>query len=65
MAETAVGQWQRFEVAIENHRPYLNPYLDVALDVRYTAPDDREIRFWGFYDGDHTWRARFMPGSTA
>jgi hypothetical protein len=61
MAATVVGQWERFEVAIESPKTYADPYRDVGLDVCYTAPDGRKIAFWGFYDGDRTWRARFVP----
>ena len=61
MTATAVGQWRRFEATIENEGTYTDPYRDVTLDVCYTAPDGREIAFWGFYDGGGTWRVRFMP----
>jgi len=61
MAAALVGQWERFELRLERQRTYADPYRDVMLDVCYTAPDGREIAFWGFYDGGSTWRARFMP----
>jgi hypothetical protein len=58
---TTVGQWERFECAVENRAAYEDPYADVTLTVRYGRPDGAEIEFWGFYDGGTTWRLRFMP----
>ena len=56
-----IGQWARFEVSVTSNREYANPYRDVRLDVTYTRPDGRQIAFWGFHDGDATWKLRFMP----
>lgn len=56
-----VPQWGRFETAVRNDRHYSDPYTDVTLAVTYTKPDGDTVTFWGFYDGDHTWRLRFMP----
>ena len=62
-AETAekVGRWGVFEKAVGNGKDYANPFEDVTLDVVYTKPEGSTVRFWGFCDGDHTWRMRFMP----
>jgi hypothetical protein len=56
-----VGQWKRFECAIENRTVYADPYADVDLEVGYRRPDGTEMAFWGFYDGGTTWRLRHMP----
>jgi hypothetical protein len=56
-----VDRWGRFEVALNNARSYANRYTDVSLDVTYTRPDGSTVSFWGFYDGDATWKIRFMP----
>jgi len=56
-----VGQWDCFEVSVNNAKDYPNPYGDVALKVTYRSPDGRDIEFWGFYDGGRTWKIRFMP----
>jgi hypothetical protein len=56
-----VQQRGRFEAAIVNPRTYANPYEDAALNVIYHGPDGRVVRFWGFHDGNGTWRIRFMP----
>jgi hypothetical protein len=59
-----VGQWGRLEVSLVNTRNYSDPYKDVQLKVVYTMPGGKEVSFWGFYDGGHTWRFRFMPQVT-
>ena len=53
--------WGRFEASINNTKRYLNPYTDVTLNVTYTKPDGSSVNFWGFYDGETTWKIRFMP----
>ena len=60
-ASEPVGQWERFEATIRNDRPYRDPFRDVTVAATYTRPDGSVQQFWGFYDGDHTWRIRFMP----
>jgi hypothetical protein len=61
MEPKRVGQWERFETSVVNDRVYVDPYADVTLQVTYHRPDGSVVRFWGFYDGDDTWKARFMP----
>jgi len=53
--------WGRFEAVVTNQRTYADPYVDVALDVRWTAPDGRSIEASGFHDGGETWRVRWSP----
>ena len=60
-AAQEVGLWERFEADVPNTAAYADPYADVRLDVTYTRPDSSTVDFWGFYDGDSTWRVRFMP----
>jgi hypothetical protein len=60
----AVPLWGRFDRAVPNGKAYSNPYEDVRLNVTYTRPDGRKVKFWGFYDGGRTWRLRFMPDKT-
>ncbi len=57
----SVGQWARFEAAVENTTRYANPGADVELRVTYTKPNGSTVDFWGFHDGDTTWKIRFMP----
>lgn len=56
-----VGIWDRFETSLTNTRTYGDPYRDVTLNVTYTRPCGRTVKFWGFYDGGTTWKIRFMP----
>jgi CubicO group peptidase (beta-lactamase class C family) len=60
-ANATVGQWDRFEVSVENATSYHDPYKDVTLNVTYESPNGRSVKFWGFYDGGRTWKVRFMP----
>ena len=58
--KNTVGLWDRFEISITNDKQYPNPYTDVTLNATFTAPDGQTIQSWGFYDGDRTWKLRFM-----
>lgn len=58
---TQVGRNEWFEIAVTNSRDYGDPYIDVDLSAVLTSPAGESIRFWGFYDGDATWRLRWMP----
>ncbi len=57
---TKVGLWDRFETTITPSKNYPSPY-ETPLRVTYTRPDGDTIEFIGFYDGDQTWKIRFMP----
>jgi Protein of unknown function (DUF4038)/Domain of unknown function (DUF5060) len=50
------------EWVVRSSRAYENPFLDVAVDATFTAPDGMRYTMPGFYDGDGTWRVRFRPG---
>ena len=54
-----IAKWDMFEASFAGPSGG-NPYLDVALEgvFRQTA---RTVRVPGFYDGDGTYRIRFMP----
>jgi hypothetical protein len=45
-------------------RNYDNPLLDVVLRVRYTSPNNKTYDCYGFWDGDDTYRIRFMFNET-
>ncbi|MDP9051278.1 MAG: DUF5060 domain-containing protein [Acidobacteriota bacterium] len=57
----SVEQWGMFEVALSGPSTG-NPYKDVTLTAQFTL-EHRSIRVTGFYDGDGTYRVRFMPDS--
>ncbi len=50
------GEWS-FDVRTE----YANPFIDVAVNVKFTAPGGRTYSMPAFYDGAHTWKVRFNP----
>mgnify|MGYP005838888357 CR=1 FL=1 len=56
-----IGIWSRFETEFINLRQYKDPYSKVELRVSCTSPDGSVIDFCGFYDGENTWKIRFMP----
>ena len=53
-----VERWGCHEIELKA-RTASNPF-DVKLSARFTL-GDRTITVSGFYDGDDTWRIRFMP----
>lgn len=70
-----VEQWGVQEIVLRSTRAYANPFTEVTLQARFTAggkdgadgKDGRDgkaakaIVVSGFYDGQQTWRLRFMP----
>ncbi|MFQ6133833.1 MAG: DUF5060 domain-containing protein, partial [Armatimonadota bacterium] len=55
-----VEQWGRFEVSLEQQGDHDNPFLEVSLKCTFERPG-QSVTVDGFYDGDGTWRVRFMP----
>lgn len=56
----SVGKWKRLEVAFEDGSWKGNPF-DVRLDGLFVSPSGRELRQFGFYAGEDTWKIFFMP----
>lgn len=54
-----VTQWDVFEIAL-NGPSTGNPFLEVTLSATFTH-EDFHMKVNGFYDGDSTYRIRFMP----
>src|SRR5262245_4155430 len=54
-----VEQWGLFERTLKGPADG-NPFVDVELAATF-AQGDRTVRVNGFYDGDGTYRVRFMP----
>ncbi len=52
-------QWGLFELPFKGPSTG-NPFKDVHLEATFTQ-DHRTVRVTGFYDGDATYRIRFMP----
>ncbi len=56
-----VEQWDFHELVFSGPSAG-NPFLDVELSARFTLGDaGRSVDVHGFYDGDGTYRLRFMP----
>src|ERR1700722_11831349 len=58
-----VTQWGVQEITLTSQRSYANPFAQVKLQVAFRCGADTTT-IAGFYDGDSTWRARFMPDRT-
>ena len=59
LAAAPVEQWDVFEVALRGPADG-NPFADVTFSARFTQGNvSKEVA--GFYDGDGTYRVRFMP----
>jgi len=54
-----IEQWGIFEVSLTGPSAG-NPYKDVTLTARFTM-GHRSVQVTGFYDGEGTYRVRFMP----
>lgn len=54
-----VEEWDTFEVALTGPSTG-NPFADIRLTARFTL-EHRTVEVSGFYDGQGTYRVRFMP----
>jgi hypothetical protein len=64
-ASPAVHVWEKQEVSFTSTHSWANPYSDVTVWIDLTGPDFRK-RIYGFWDGEHTFRVRFLaptPGN--
>src|SRR5439155_7328950 len=58
-AAAEVEQWGTFELTLRGPAGG-NPFVEVDLSATFTQ-GERKLRVGGFYDGDGTYRVRFMP----
>jgi hypothetical protein len=56
-----VEQWGVFELTLPGPSDG-NPFVDVKLTATFEN-GSKQVKVSGFYDGDGTWRIRFMPDS--
>lgn len=56
-----IPQWRKWETSWSSAVTYENPVQDAALQVTFTSPSGRTHHIDGFWDGEQTWRVRFMP----
>jgi hypothetical protein len=54
-----IEQWGLYEIALKGPSSG-NPFREVALSAQFTH-EHRSVEVKGFYDGDGTYRIRFMP----
>src|SRR5258707_12070066 len=55
-----VDQWGVQEITLRSDGKYENPFKDVQLQGTFSCGDSN-LTVDGFFDGDATWRIRFMP----
>ena len=58
-AQQQVQQWKRFEIVL-GHAAAGNPFTDIQLSAVFSNKDT-SFTVDGFYDGNDTFRIRFMP----
>ncbi len=56
-----VPRWERHEFMLHGRALVENPFRDAALVGEFNAPSGRAVMVEGFYDGQDTWRLRFVP----
>ncbi|MBU1694958.1 MAG: DUF5060 domain-containing protein, partial [Verrucomicrobia bacterium] len=59
-----VVKYGTFETNVRDTNSYSNPFQDVTLTATITSPSSQGYSIRGFYDGNSTWRVRFMPDET-
>ena len=55
-----VEQWGLQEISLQSNLAHANPFTDVDVRGRFRS-GSRTVEVYGFYDGNHTWKVRFMP----
>jgi hypothetical protein len=58
-----VERWGIEEVTLKGKHGYANPFTDVTLAASFNCPG-QTATVSGFYDGNGTWKVRFMPENT-
>jgi len=56
-----IGRWSYFEKSVEKKQITDNPYEQTVLLASFKHPDGETIKTHGFYDGNQTWKVRYMP----
>jgi hypothetical protein len=56
-----VERWGIEEITLHSANHYANDFKDVTLTAKFTC-GGKKTDVSGFFDGDSTWRIRFMPG---
>lgn len=60
-AQSRVEQYKKFEASFTSDRVYENPLYDLEhFKVTFTSESGREKTVHGFWDGNKTWKVRFL-----
>jgi hypothetical protein len=57
----SIGRYGIYEVALAHTGTYANPWENVNITARFTAPTGRIDTISGFYYDANTWKVRFAP----
>ncbi len=60
-APVRVGKWEIWEATLKSRRRYFNPFTEVTILATFRSPSGKRHEVEGFYDGNQTWRVRFLP----
>ena len=60
-APTKVGKWEMWEATLKSSRRYFNPFTEVTIVATFRSPSGKVYEVESFYDGEQTWKVRFMP----
>ncbi len=60
----SAAEWDVYELTIENHDSYANPFWDVLITGTFTGPNSQVVTAEGFYYDANTWKLRFSPTQT-
>lgn len=55
------AQWTVYETGFHSSTTYENPFWDVDVSVRFTAPDGQQRAVEAYWNGGDNWRVRFSP----
>jgi len=55
-----IEQWGIFEITLKSEKQYENPFKDVEVFAWFYNKNSKK-RIKGFFDGEGTWKVRFMP----
>jgi len=56
-----VERWDTVELTLKSSSSYRNPFRDAWVRASFRHHTEPTITVDGFYDGEDTWRVRFMP----
>ncbi len=60
-APIKVGKWALWEATLKSNCRYFNPFTEVTVIATFRSPSGKTLTVEGFYDGNLTWKVRFMP----